>query len=255
LTHSLRSILFALTHSLRSILFALTHSLRFALRKRGVKSNGHEVTKHDQEPRSDMRRTIFPALLLSILLAGCTNGQTKSSQPLTPKSVEPTGTFINADIFESTGGGFSIAIPTMPLRTLDYGSEKAKAKGVDAGKQFLWQFERTLYTVAYYPPVNSDGNSVSQVYEDMVSGTRKGAIRQNAKILSEKPIKIGEHRGTEFRYVSAEGVQYINRSYLVGDLGYQIVGGYMDETGEKEVLEVLNSFTLLPSSQPAKQPK
>jgi hypothetical protein len=76
----------------------------------------------------------------------------------------------------------------------------------------------------------------------MESGTRKGLLNGGARIISEKPIKLGEYRGTEFRYIISNGVKYIGRIYLVGDFGYQIVGGYLEEKYEKEVLDVLNSF-------------
>jgi hypothetical protein len=156
-----------------------------------------------------------------------------------------SGDSVQADVFESKNGGFSIAIPQMPSKTINRGTDKAKAKGIDTGKQFVWLFERTLYTAFYSPPIDNDGNPSPPAYADMESGTRKGVLRQNAKLISEEPIKLGEYRGTEFRYVSAEGVHYISRIYLVGDMGYQIVGGYADDKDEKKVLEVLDSFKLL----------
>ena len=82
-----------------------------------------------------------------------------------------------------------------------------------------------------------------QVYADIENGTRKGIINGKATLISEKPIKLGKYRGTEFRYVIANGVKYINRIYLVGDMGYQIVGGYLDAKDEPKILKVLNSFT------------
>lgn len=191
-------------------------------------------------------RLSFP-LLLSVLLAGCSNPQTNSVPPPVFTQVPASGASIENGVFESRGGGFSIAIPQMPLQTLDSGSERAKARGVDTGKTFVWKLERTIYTAYYYPPVDRDGNRVPQLYEDLENGTRKGILRSNAKLNSEKPIKFGENRGTEFRYMSEEGVAYIGRIYLIGDVGYQIVGGYSEDKYEKEVLGVLNSFKLLKS--------
>lgn len=173
-------------------------------------------------------------LLLAVSLAACANSQTVQPTPLAPHQL--TGESAHDGLFESKNGGFSIAIPQMPSKTIEKGTDKAKAKGIDTGKQFVWIFEKTLYTAFYSPPVDHDGNPLTPVYADMEIGTRKGAPRQNAKLISEKPIKLGENRGTEFRYVSAEGVHYINRTYLVGDVGYQIIGGYVDEKDEKKVL-------------------
>ncbi len=54
----------------------------------------------------------------------------------------------------------------------------------------------------------------------MENDTRKGIINNKATLISERPIKLGKHRATEFRYVIANGVRYINRIYLVGETGY-----------------------------------
>ena len=145
-------------------------------------------------------------------------------------------------IFRSVSGRFSIAIPELPKQTIDKGNEKAKAKGVDAGHQFVWIIGRTLYTLYYNPPVDNNGNPSPQVYADMQNGTRKGILNSGAKLLSEKPFTRGKYSGTEFRYVISNGVQYINRVFLVGDFGYQVVGGYADQTDENAVIAVLDSF-------------
>ena len=166
-----------------------------------------------------------------------------ASEPLAV--IESSGELVEDGIFRSINGGFSIAIPELPKQTLDKATVKAKAKGVDVGKQFIWLFERTLYTIYYNPPVDVDGNPYPPVYADMGMGSRKGILNGNATLISEKPIKLGKNRGTEFRYVISNGVRYVGRIYLVGDVGYQVVGGYADAKDEKKVLEVLDSFKLL----------
>jgi hypothetical protein len=187
------------------------------------------------------------ALLLSISVAGCSNPQTKSFPPPVLTPVQPGGASVENGIFESREGGFSLAIPQMPTRTLDSGKEKAKAKGIDTGKMFIWQFEKITYTASYLPSVDLEGNPMPQLYEDMEIGSRKGIHNANAKLISEKPIKLGEERGTEFRYITAEGAAVIGRIYLVGDMGYSIVGLYSEKKDEKNVVEVLDSFKLLKS--------
>lgn len=187
------------------------------------------------------------SLLLSVFLTSCSNSQTKSFPPPILTAVETTGATVENGIFKSTAGGFSIAIPQMPTQTLDSGKEKAKAKGVDTGKMFIWKLESTTYTASYMPPVDLDGDPQPQLYEDIEIGSRKGIHNINAKLISEKPIKLGENRGTEFRYVTAEGASVIGRIYLVGDVGYSIVGSYAEEKYKKEVLDILDSFKLLKS--------
>jgi hypothetical protein len=184
-------------------------------------------------------------LLLSVFMASCANSQRKPVQMPIPVPVEATGVWVENGVFASKHAKFSIAIPQMPTQTLDSGREKAKAKGVDTGKMFIWQLEKITYTASYMPPVDLDGDPMPQLYDDMVIGSRKGIFNSNAKLLSEKPIKFGNDRGTEFRYVSAAGVPFIGRVYLVGDVGYSIVGGYAEAKDEKEVLRVLDSFKLL----------
>jgi hypothetical protein len=187
--------------------------------------------------------------VVTILLLGTMSFGQKVKASTTPAegkviaSIEASGEMVENGVFRSTNGKFSIAIPELPKQTIDKATENAKSKGIDVGKQFVWLFEKTLYTIYYNPPVDPDGKASPQVYADMENGTRKGIINGNATLISEKPIKLGKNRGTEFRYVIANGVKYINRIYLVGDMGYQIVGGYLDAKDEPKILKVLNSFT------------
>ena len=187
---------------------------------------------------------LFLVLTICVATAANANSQTQA-QPTPLYSIESTGEFVKDRIFESTNGGFSIAIPQLPSKTIELGTYKAREKKIDAGKQFAWVFERTLYTALYTPPYDADGNPSALAYADMESGSRKGILKANAKLISEKPIKFGEYQGVEFRYTSVEGVHFIGRTFLTGDMGYQIVGGYADEKDEKKVLEVLDSFKLL----------
>lgn len=186
-------------------------------------------------------------LLFCGLLTSCSSAQKNFPTPdLSP--VEPLGASIEDGRFTSNSGGFVIGISEMPIQTLDLGSEIARTKSIDAGKQYVWRFETTLYTVAYTLPVDADGNSSPHVFDDMVIGTRKGALRQNAKLLSEKPFTAGNIQGTELRYVSADGINFVNRLFIAEDVGYQVVGGYIDGK-EKEVLGVIDSFKLINSKE------
>jgi hypothetical protein len=187
----------------------------------------------------------FLVLIVATVFAGCSFSQSDPPKSLT--TTEPTKVAIENGRFHSEDGRFSVAISEMPSMTMDVGSEKAKSRGIDAGKQYAWRFEKTLFTVMYTPPVDPDGNRFPNVLDDLVSGSRKGALRQNVKILSEKPFKHGDFEGVELRYVSAQGVTFINRLFIAGSFGYQVVGGYVDDN-ENVVLEVLNSFQL--SSKP-----
>lgn len=191
------------------------------------------------------RRRVYANLWLSLILfVVCgANSQTKPSP--TPLIIQTTGDFLESGTFTSTSGGFSIDIPHLPNQTIDPATEKAKAKAIDVGKQFVWLIGRTLYTIYYNPPFDNDGNPSPQVFADMETGSRKGILRKNAKLISEKPIRFGEYQGTEFRYLSVEGVHFIGRTFLVGDVGYQVVGGYADDKDEKKILDVLGSFRLL----------
>jgi len=185
----------------------------------------------------------FKYLSFAVLLGACvtavSNAQRKPAEPIIiPTSCDS----LEAGVFRSTGGRFSIAIAHFPSQIRESATEKAKAKGIDAGKMFIWQLENTLYTLYYGPPFDRDGNPQPPVYADMENGTRKGILNSNATLVSEKAITLGKHRGTEFRYISAQGLRYIGRIYLVGDMGYQVVGAYAEDKYEKEVLTVLASF-------------
>jgi hypothetical protein len=151
---------------------------------------------------------------------------------------------IESGSFRSVSGGFSLAIPEMPFETREYGSELAKAKGVDAGKLYLWKFGKTIYTAFYSPPVNKDGDPLPESLSSMESGSRRGISSGGGTLVAERAIKFGNNPGTEFRYVSADGIKFISRLYLIGSVGYQIVGGYSDDQDEAKVIEILNSFSL-----------
>jgi hypothetical protein len=58
----------------------------------------------------------------------------------------------------------------------------------------------------------------------------------------KKPFKSGRIAGTEFRYTGNETVQFINRVFIVGKTGYQLMGSYADPKDEAEVTGILDSF-------------
>ena len=151
---------------------------------------------------------------------------------------------VESGAFRSVSGGFTLAIPEMPFETREYGTENAKTKGVDAGKLYLWKFGKTIYTAFYSPPVNKDGDPLPESLASMQSGSRRGISSGRGILVSEKVIKYGDNPGTEFRYTSPEGIKFISRLYLIGNVGYQIVGGYSDDQDEEKVVEVLNSFAI-----------
>ncbi len=127
-----------------------------------------------------MKKQIFIASFLFLFLAGCTLPRTSKAWP-TPTEVKPQGVSVVDGKFVSDSGRFSISIPAMPMKTMDIGTEKARAKGVDVGKQFTWQFDETFYTIMYIPSVDSDGNPFPIVYKDMVMGSRKGVSQREGK--------------------------------------------------------------------------
>jgi hypothetical protein len=194
---------------------------------------------------------LLTGLVLVIVLDAQGLKTTKADKETKPRRNRPdqiitiSGETVEYGIFRSKGGNFSIAIPELPKQIIDKATDKAKAKGIDTGKQFVWVFERTLYTIYYNPPVDKDGNPYPQEYADIENGTRKGILNGGATLTSEIPLTIGKYRGTEFRYILPNGVRYISRIYLVGDMGYQVVGGYAGVEDEKKVSAVLDSFTLL----------
>lgn len=181
-------------------------------------------------------------LIISSLLINCAPAQEKLKQTSTPRDSKVNK---QTNKFESKEGNFSINISQEPFQTLNMGSEIAEKKGVDVGKQFLWRFEKTVYTVMYMGPFDKDGNNMPQDWLDIEDGSRKGILNAGGKIISERSADFGKYKGMEYRYVSKEGVKFIGRIYLVNTFGYQLNGGYVDEKEEKEVLETLDSFKLL----------
>lgn len=182
-------------------------------------------------------------LLLFLFHSSYAAAQTPKTWP-TPVPVEPTGVSIIDGKFVSESGRFSISIAEMPTSTLDFNSEANRTKGLDAGKQHIWQSGQMLYTIMYLYPIDDDGNPLPHKFEDVLSGSRKGVLRNNGTILSEKLFPFGNFIGTELRYVSPTRLNLIGRLFIVDGIGYQIVGGYPDGK-EKEALAVLDSFKII----------
>lgn len=184
-------------------------------------------------------KTLCILLIFACIFANCSAAQEKPL-PESPAKTNESSDKVNPETkrFESKAGNFSINISQAPIQTRNLDAEK----GEEPGKQFIWQFERTTYTVMYSA---FDNNDLSRAFDDMNSGVRKGIGRQGGKLISEKEISFGKYAGREFRSIAANGVTYIGRNYLVNDIGYLLTAGFVDEKSEKEALEVLDSFKLL----------
>ncbi len=175
-------------------------------------------------------RTLALSFLSCCLLVGFAAAQKKPVPNPSPAAT------VQAKRFELKEGNFSIGIFEAPFQTQNIGA------GKETIKQFLWKFEKTLYTVAYS---EFNKNELIQAFNDMNSGMRKAILGAGIQLVSEKEISFGKYPGREFIYITPNGVKYVGRNYLVKTMGYQIVAGYVDEESEKEALKVLNSFQLL----------
>lgn len=177
--------------------------------------------------------------ILSWTFINCSSAQDKKPIDLSPK---PSA---EANKFESKEGNFSINISQPLFQTRNLASETFKGESLGPGKQFIWRSEKIIYTAMYSPENYSDENSMTQVFNEMIIGSRKGILRQEGKLISEKDISYDKYPGKEFQYISSNGVKFIGRIYLIDKMAYQINGGYSDDKYKEEVLETLNSFRLL----------
>jgi hypothetical protein len=169
-------------------------------------------------------------LIFSFIFANCSAAQEKRS-PESPTKTTESFDRVNPETkrYESPAGNFSINIPQVStqVRTLE------AEKGQEPGKQFFWQFEKTVYTVMY------------STFNENDSGTRNTIEKLVGKSFSEKEISLGKYKGKEFIYINSNGVKYVMRNYLVNNMGYLLTAGFVDEISEKEALAVLDSFKLL----------
>lgn len=184
-------------------------------------------------------KTICFLLILSCIFINCSVAQEKLLSELPAKTNESSDR-VNPETkkFESNAGNFSISISQLPTQIRNLEPDK----GREPGKQLLWQYEKTVYTVLYSPV---DKNNLSHAFDEMNSGVRKGIGRQGGELISEKEISFGKYPGRELRWIAANGVTAIGRNYLVNDMGYLLTAGFVDGKSEKEALEVLDSFKLL----------
>lgn len=197
-------------------------------------------------------------LAACFLLTTCSSAQYKSVPPPMTLIEPPSNAAFNVKTnkFESEGGNFSISILENPTQTRDLGTELANKKGKDVGKMFIWQFEKTVYTLMYKNALDKDGNPLEpdggdpktqsdRDLEYLKTGMRRGIDNSNAKFISEKSISFKKFSGSEYRYTTPDGGKFIGRVLLIDGTGYQIVGAYIDDKDEKTVLEILDSFGLL----------
>lgn len=184
-------------------------------------------------------KSFFILLLFSFIFTNCSMAQEKPTVEITNKTNELSDK-VNPETkrFESKAGNFSINISQEPLQTRNLEAEK----GQQPGKQFFWQFEKTVYTIMFSDFNESD---LSTALDQMNSGTRMTIERTVGKSFSEKEISYGKYPGREFVYIASNGIKYVMRNFLVNKTGYLITTGYADEESEKEALKVLNSFELL----------
>lgn len=186
-------------------------------------------------------KSICFLLVIFYIFTGCSSAQDKKSP-----SASSTPILIGkAKKFESKEGNFTINLFEEPSAVRNLGTDASEKKGIDVGKQYIWKFEKTLYTAMYSNPFDSNGNAMPQIFDEMLSGSRKGIARQGGKLISEKEISYGKYTGREFRYLASNGVKFVGRNYLIDKVGYQIVGAYADDKDEKEVLEILDSFKVM----------
>jgi hypothetical protein len=184
-------------------------------------------------------KTLCLLFIFSCIFASCSAAQEKI-QMESPDKLKESSAKVNPETkrFESKEGNFSINISQVPSQFRNVEPEK----GRDPGKQFFWQFERTVYTVMYSA---FDKNDLSRAFDDMNTGVRKSMARQGIKLITDKEISFGKYPAREFTYVLPNGVKYVQRNYLVNDVGYLLTAGYVDEKSEKEAFEVIDSFKLL----------
>jgi len=178
-------------------------------------------------------------LIFACIFTSCSSAQEKP-QPESTVKLNESPAKVNPETkrFESKAGNFSINVSQAPSQTRNVDPEPGK----EPGKQFLWQFERTVYTVMYS---EFNENDLSTALDQMNSGVRKTILRNGWQLISEKEISFGKFPGREFRCIVANGVNQIGRNYLVNNVGYLLTAAFVDEKSEKEALEVLDSFKLL----------
>ncbi len=183
-------------------------------------------------------KTLCSLLIFLLILINSSAAQEKSPVDSSPKTIAETKRF------ESKEGNFSINISSAPFQTRNLGSEKATKKWVNKGNQFFWRIEKTVYTVLWAGPFDSDKEQMPLNLEAMNTVFRK-SIGVDGKLISEKEISYGVYQGREFRFIAPNGVKYIMRNYLVENTGYILSAGYVEDKDEKEAIEVLDSFRLL----------
>jgi hypothetical protein len=190
-------------------------------------------------------------LLISLTLTAFTFAQPPEKAPADDKPLMSLKTLPAGEKFNSPEGRFTIAMPK------DGAEFEATVPGEGSSKEtggkFSWKVKEGVIIIDY----GDDPTFVVKTekdYAEVADGMKAGITAFGAKVLSEKTFKLGQYRGYEIKFESAEKLKGTSRILIVEGRRYGIFG--LADPGDAGAIDVINraldSFELIPANA---QPK
>lgn len=152
--------------------------------------------------------------------------------------------------FSSKEGGFTILLPGTP--TQETSRVNTDVGPVSVKRFYVIRNNEALYGVAYsdFPNKSSlNSGEINQLLAQVVSGFVQGS---RGKLVSQKPIRLGDFPGREVRIQLPQGVIARGRIYWVNNRLYQVVVATNKENSLTKTIEgFFNSFRLPNNSAPS----
>lgn len=149
------------------------------------------------------------------------------------------------EIYTSESGKFTIALPGNPTTNTPF------KKPTEAGGEIGWRLKEGVITIRYAE--SSDPNFVftkKDHYKSFFVGLRVGIMGSlRAKTSSEDFIKLGEHRGYEFKFETDSKLRGQVRIFVVGKRYYTMTGYASSEIASAEML-ITKAFDSFKISEP-----
>jgi hypothetical protein len=148
--------------------------------------------------------------------------------------------------FISAEGRFAIA---MPKEGADFEATIPSEGSSETGGKYSWKVTEGVIIVEY----GDDPDFVVKTekdYADVAEGLKAGITIFGATVLSERTIKLGEHRGYELKFETPDKLKGITRMIIAGTRRYGMFG--LAEPGPggaiESITKALDSFELIPGN-------
>ncbi len=153
---------------------------------------------------------------------------------------------IENEKFSSADGRFIISLPA---QISGYTGLTPKNLGVNAsGDSYDWRVQEATLNISYFDYQDKISVRIEQERARFFADLRDASIKAyNAKLISETPLKLGEHTGLQIYFELPNGERATRRFFLIGNRQYVLTAIFKPEINEAEKLvsQAFDSFKLI----------